>query len=243
MRGVLLAGAGLVAALAWWSMSPAKDAGAGHAAPAEPAHRVQAASATPPASFFDWQTWAQPAPDAAPPAEAAPPALAQVPITLTAPARLGLGEQAELLVGLATHAAVGEVSFRLDVDPDVLQLRTASPGERVLADGLEARFDAEIPENADRALIRSVLPGGRVGTAGGTVALLQVHAVALGSTTVRLSELTVRDPGGRLMPVLLPASTLRLTVEAQPASMPAAAPASVHAFIDLPAATSAESGD
>jgi hypothetical protein len=148
-------------------------------------------------------------------APAAPlPQHAMVPVTLVVPARLYVGEQTELHVGLGAHTAVGEIGFTIQFDPNVLQVRAGAPGTWASGDG--TRFAVEIPEGADRVQIRSAAAGPRAGGAGGTVALVQFQAVASGTTAVTVTDVTARDGSGRSIPVLLSMPTVHLTAEALP---------------------------
>src|SRR6266576_939861 len=96
-----------------------------------------------------------------------------VPITVAAPQKLQVGEPNDLVVGVGASAGVNEISFTVQFDANVLQVRAGTEGDWAMDAGLNARFVAEISEERDRVQIRSAVSGQRVGSAGGSVAIVQ----------------------------------------------------------------------
>lgn len=222
-----VAAVGLGVLLAWWAMSSIEGSTATAAEPPSPQrHVARPAGAGTAPGWFDHPAWAAAAPPPPVPTPAAQPApanLALVSLTLAAPRTLLLGEQAELVIRMGASATAGEVSLTVRFDPDVLQGRTAAPGDWAADAGADARFAGDIPEEADRVEILGTASGRPLSTAGGAVAVVQFQSVAPGPTTVRLADVTVKDLHGRPMPVLVSTPTLHVTVQAPPPVLPALA--------------------
>ena len=85
-----------------------------------------------------------------------------VPITVAAPQKLTVGEMNELVVGVGANAGVNEISFTVQFDPNVLQVRAGTEGGWAVGAGLDARFAADISDaGRPRANSqRSVRPAG-----------------------------------------------------------------------------------
>ena len=216
-RQVLWGGAGLAGALALLAWLPLKD-DAVHAMGDQPPAGTSRTWAAVPRAAVDAQTTAtplaRPAPWLALPFVS--PAAA-VPLTAVAPPKLLVGEISELVVSLGSNAGVGEISFTVAVDPNVLQLRAGTEGDWAAGIGVQARFAAEIASAEDRIQVRSRVFGRRLaGAGGGSVALLQFQAVAPGSTSVIISDVTVKDLAGNAMPFSLPSANLQVTAESIP---------------------------
>jgi len=139
-----------------------------------------------------------------------------VPLTLVAPQRLLVGEADDLVISIG--AGANEVSFTVVFDPDVLQVRTGSEGPWAV--GAHARFTAEIPEAADRVQIASAVSGQHAGLAAGTIATVSFHAVGTGTTSVRVSDVLIKDSAGRSLRSAVWPSNLQVTVDAQPPPQP-----------------------
>ena len=85
-----------------------------------------------------------------------------VPITVAAPQKLQVGEMNELVVAMGANAGVNEISFTVQFDADVLQVRAGTEGSWAEGAGLDARFAAEVSETGDRVQIRSAASGQEV---------------------------------------------------------------------------------
>ena len=103
----------------------------------------------------------------------------------------------ELVVAVGANAGVNEISFTVQFDPDVLQVRAGTEGSWAEGAGLDARFAAEISETGDRVQIRSAVSGQRTGVAGGSVAIVQFQAVGPGTTSIVITDVVVKDLAGR----------------------------------------------
>jgi len=226
-RAWALCAVGLTVMLAWWLGPSAKDTVAQVANDPQPAaaRGWSADSTTLPASF-QRQTPALPALTRGAPLMPGQPAqarLALLPITVTSPQYLHVGEQTELVVGVGANADVGEVSFTVQFDPDVLQARAGTEGDWAAGGARpDALFAAEISEAADRVQIRSTLAARRASSAGGSVAIVQFQAVAPGTTWVMIADVTVKDLAGHAMPVLLSSPKFQVTAERIPPPWPEA---------------------
>lgn len=170
-------------------------------------------------------------------------ALAVVPVQVTSPQTLQVGEQTELVVGVGPSPGVGEVSFTIQFDPDVLQVRAGAPGDWAGRAVPDARFGVEITDAADRVRIRSMAVGGRTSGAGGSVALVQFQAVAPGTTTVMITDVTVKDVSGTSMPFSLSSSNLQVTAESVPTQLPYASRPRGLAPVETPATETVDTGD
>ena len=67
-----------------------------------------------------------------------------VPITVAAPQKLQVGEMNELVVAVGANAGVNEISFTVQFEPDVLQVRAGTEGSWAEGAGVNARFAAEV---------------------------------------------------------------------------------------------------
>jgi len=218
---IVMSGVGLAAALALWAGSgedlpvvdPARgkaNVSAGLQPPGPDPLLVSSTPATP-----------APAPTEPSPALAVAPTILLVPITVTAPRKLLVGETNDLVISVGPGAS--EVSLNVQFDANVLQVRSGTDGGWTSSAGPHARFVAEIPEEADRVQIRSVVTGQRTGMAGGTVAVVRFHAEGPGTTSVLVTDVVVKDAAGRSMATSVSASNLQMTVDAAPLR-----PAAVH---------------
>lgn len=230
-----LGAVGLAAALAWVTIEFAQAPADGPPSPtASPSPAWGDASATPTRPAV-----ARPAPSTpAAPALAAPPAparIAMVPITMTSPPRLHVGEQSELVVALGANADVGEVSFTLQFEPDVLQARAGAPGDWSAAGG-DASFSAAVAEAADRVHIRSTAAARGTVATGASVAVVQFQAVAPGTSAVTIADVTLKDLAGNPMHAMLSSPRLLVTAESA-AGLHGVAP------LQAPPATGAVAGD
>jgi hypothetical protein len=141
-----------------------------------------------------------------------------VPITVTAPQKLFVGEMNDLVVGVGANADVDEITFTVQFDPDVLQVRAGTQGNWAVDAGRNARFAAEISDKEDRARIRSNASGQGVGIAGGSVAIVQFQAVAPGATSVTITDVVLKDLAGRSIPSAVLQSNLQIAVDSVPPS-------------------------
>jgi hypothetical protein len=143
--------------------------------------------------------------------------IAMVPLTVTAPQSLLVGEQTDLVVAVGANVDVGEVSFTVQFDPDVLQGRAGTEGDWAATSAKpDVSFAADISEAADRVRIRSTVTARRAAATGGSVAVVQFQAVAPGTTWVVIADVTVKDVAGNFMPVLLSSPRFQVTSERVP---------------------------
>jgi hypothetical protein len=145
------------------------------------------------------------------------------PITMAVSQMLHVGEMGDLLIGLGTNAGVGEISFTLRFDGNVLQARTGTEGEWAVGDGIESHFVAEISDAADRVEIRKTISGKPLAGHGGSVALVQFQAVAQGTTSIRIADIMVKDLTGNSIAFSLSPSSVRVIVPYLPPPLPEAA--------------------
>lgn len=217
----ILCAIGLTVLLAWWMGRSTNDWVADAASRTEtaPSKAWWADSTSLPASIQRQSSvvpvLTQPAPSiAAQPAHAR---VALVPITVTSPQNLLVGEQTDLVVGVGANVDVGEVSFTVQFDPDVLQVRAGTEGDWTATSARpEASFAAEISEAADHVRIRSTVAARRAVATGGSVAVVQFQAVAPGTSSVVIADVTVKDLAGNPMPVLLSSPRFQVTAERVP---------------------------
>jgi len=135
--------------------------------------------------------------------------------------QLLVGETNDLVISVGAGAS--EVSLNVQFDANVLQVRSGTDGGWASSAGPYARFVAEIPEEADRVQIRSVVTGQRAGMVGGTVAVVRFHAEGPGTTSVLVTDVVVKDAAGRSMAASVSASNLQMTVDTPPPPQPATA--------------------
>jgi len=219
-----MSGIGLAAALAlwlWWL--PADEVVEAASGKANAKARLQSTGS--PASLV-WPTPSTPAISiAAPPVPLSVLPFATtgfaVPITVAAPQKLQVGEMNELVVAVGANAGVSEISFTMQFDADVLQVRAGTEGSWAEGAGLDARFAAEVSETGDRVQIRSAVSGQRTGVAGGTVAIVQVQAVGPGTTSIVITDVVAKDLAGTSIASAVSAS-LPMTVESVPPPPPQA---------------------
>jgi hypothetical protein len=143
-----------------------------------------------------------------------------VPVTVTAPQQLLVGEMNDLVVGVGANADVAEISFTVQFDANVLQVRAGTEGDWAMEAGLKTRFAAEISGKEDRVQIRASVSGQRAGLGAGSVGIVKFQAVAPGTTSVMISDVVAKDWVGRWIPVAVSASNLRVTVDSVPPSEP-----------------------
>jgi hypothetical protein len=140
-----------------------------------------------------------------------------VPLTVTAPQSLLVGEQTELVVAVGANVDVGEVSFTVQFDPDVLQGRAGTEGDWAATSARpDVSFAAEISEAGDHVRIRSTVTARRAVATGGSIAVVQFQAVAPGTSAIVIADLTVKDLAGNSMPVLLSSPRFQVTSERVP---------------------------
>jgi hypothetical protein len=139
-----------------------------------------------------------------------------VPITVAAPQKLVVGEMNDLVVGVGANGGLSEVSFTVQFDANVLQVRAGTEGDWAMDAGLKTQFAAEISDKEDRVQIRSSVSGQRVSLAGSSVAIVRFQAVAPGTTSVLITDVAVKDLTGRLTESVVSASNLRMTVDSVP---------------------------
>ena len=145
-----------------------------------------------------------------------------VPITVAAPQKLQVGEMNELVVAVGANAGVSEISFTMQFDADVLQVRAGTEGAWAYGAGLDSRFAAEVSESGDRVQIRSVVSGQRTDVAaGGSVAIVQFQAVGPGTTSIVITDVVAKDLAGTSIASAVSAS-LPMTVESVPPPPPQA---------------------
>jgi hypothetical protein len=204
--------AGLIAALAWWDR---QDAPEPEAAGTQPAASLAVAVAAPRLGDASPLTGNPLLPGPAVDRPPAPGGWAPVTLIATSPQQLQVGEQNDMVVSLGPNTAVGEVSFTAHVDPNVLQVRFGTEGDWAAAiSAAHAHFEADVPEAGDRVRIRSTVLAKPVrATAGGSVAIVQFQAVAPGVTTIRITDVAVKDFAGNSLPVRLSSATLHVTAE------------------------------
>ena len=164
-----------------------------------------------------------------------------IPITVAAPQKLKVGEMNELVVAVGANAGVNEISFTVQFDADVLQVRAGAEGSWAEGPGLDARFAAEVSETGDRVQIRSAVSGQRIGVAGGSVAIVQFQAVAPGTTSIVITDVVVKDLAGRSIASAVSAS-LQVTVDSVPPPQPEAWRQRRAADVEPPTETT-EDGD
>jgi hypothetical protein len=193
--------------------------------------------------------WPMPATPAAVPTEPSPafpstptPTAFAVPITVAAPQKLLVGEMSELIVGVGANTGLSEISFTVQFDADVLQVRVGAEGDWTAGAGPNAIFSAKISDAEDRLQIRSAVSGRQLGTAGGSVAIVQFQAVAAGTTLVMISDVVVKDSAGRWIAPAVSVSSLQMTVDSVPPPLPGALGKRLAVAIEPPHVTS-EDGD
>lgn len=142
-----------------------------------------------------------------------------VPLTVAIARKLLVGETGDLVIGLAANASVSEIIFTVQFDANVLQARAGAEGDWAAVAGVHTQFVADISGAEDRVRIRSAAPGLRLAGPGGSVASVQFQAVAPGSTSVLISEVTVKDADGNFVPFVLASSHLQVMVESLPPLM------------------------
>jgi hypothetical protein len=229
----------LAAALPLLSWLPSKDeaiARAGSSPPA-PTRAAQDGLATP----LNWLRQAAPAVAGLLPTAAPPAGRSLLPITVAAARTLRVGDMSEIVIALGPNAGAHEIGFTLQFDANVLQVRAGIEGD--WAAGADARFVADISGAEDRVQIRRTAAAGRPAAAGGQVALVQFQAVAPGSTTVVISDVTVRDRAGQAIPHVLSQSMWQVTAESVPPRPLRAARARGLAPVETHASETTESGD
>jgi hypothetical protein len=145
------------------------------------------------------------------------------PITMAVSQTLHVGEMGDLLIGLGTNAGVGEISFTLRFDANVLQARTGTEGDWAVGDGIEAHFVADISDAGDRVEIRKTISGKPLAGHGGSVALVQFQAIAPGTTSIRIADIMVKDLTGNSIAFSLSPSSVRVIVPYLPPPLPEAA--------------------
>jgi hypothetical protein len=212
--GVWLAAVLTLALWAWWPADDRVVDGTGVKASAAPGPSAGSFAS------LDSRTTATTAPSL--PSLASPSTTTVVagPITVAAPQKLFVGEMNDLVVGVGANAGINEISFTVQFDANVLQVKAGTEGDWAVDAGLNARFVAEISEEQDRVQIRSAVSGQRAGMAGGSVAIVQFHAVAPGITSVLITDVVVKDLAGRLIASAVSPSNLQVTVDSAPPSQP-----------------------
>jgi hypothetical protein len=230
---MVMSGIGLAAALALWTWlgaDPEVVAATGDEANANAG--LQPTDPNPPPV---WSTPATPATAPSEPSTARPIAATAilVPITVVAPRKLLVGETDDLVISVG--AGANEVSFNVQFDANVLQVRSGTEGGWAVGAGPNARFVAEIPEEADRVQIRSVATGQRAGMPGGTVAAVRLHAVGAGTTSLLVTDVVVKDSAGRSMATSVSASNLQMTVDPAPPRQPEAVSQRGDVAVETPA--------
>jgi Cohesin domain len=241
-RLLVVSGVGLAVVLALSAWLPATDEAADVAsgkANANPA--LQATASTSP---VDRQkpaipTTADPMPLLAPRSATT---VFAVPIMATAPQKLIVGEMNDLVVGVGANAGVEEITFTVQFDPHVLQVRAGTEGDWAVDAGRNARFGAEISDKEDRVRIRSTASGRGVGIAGGSVATVQFQAVAPGTTSVMITDVVLKDLAGRSIPSAVSQSNLQIAVDSVPPPQPKVGRPHRVVAVEPPAATT-EDGD
>ena len=240
----IMSGVGLVVALALavWVLPRTDEVVDVASAKANAKPGLWAASAS---ASGDWRTPTTPAMGPAMPSSAlalAPTAF-PVPVTVAAPQKLQVGEMNELVVGLGRNSGVGEVSFTVLFDPDVLQARGGTEGDWATGVTVDApAFAAEVSDEGDQVQIRRAVSDQQVGVAGGSVAIVQFQSVAPGKTSVLITDVVVKDWAGRSMASAVSAATLQVTVDAVPAPQPEAS-RELHPVVVEPPTVTTEDGD
>jgi hypothetical protein len=215
---MVMSGIGLAVALALCAWLPAEEVVEVHSGKANtPGLQLSRSPAPLELRTPTTPTTAPPVPLSAPPS--ARTAVA-VPITVAAPQKLFVGEMNDLVVGVGANAGVNEISFTAHFDPNVLQVRAGAEGDWAMEVGLNARFAAEIGDQADRVQIRSAVSGRRAGMAGGSAAIVRFQAVAPGTTSVLITDVVVKDVAGRSIAPAVSASNLQITVDSFPPTQP-----------------------
>jgi hypothetical protein len=147
--------------------------------------------------------------------------LAPVTVNATSPQTLQVGEQNDLVVSVGPNIAVGEVSFTAHFDPNVLQVRSGTEGDWATSVSVAyAHFEADVPEAGDRARVCSTVVATQSRSAGGSVAIVQFQAVAPGATTIRITDVAVKDFAGNSLPVQFSSAKLHVTADPQPTLWP-----------------------
>jgi len=164
------------------------------------------------------------------------------PITMAVSQTPHVGEMSDLIIGLGANAGVGEISFTVQFDANVLQARTGTEGDWAAGEGMEAHFVAEIPDAADRVEIRRTVSGKALAGHGGSVALVQFQAVAPGTTSIRITDVMVKDLAGHSMAFSLSPSNVPVIVQSPPPPLPEAAHRRGATPNEVPA-TEADTGD
>jgi len=147
------------------------------------------------------------------------PASIAMSIDVVSPQKLAVGEMGDLIVSVPPDAGAAEVSFTLQFDANVLQVRGGSEGDWAAVAGSTSRFSADVSDAGDRVQVRSARAFGSIQRAtgrGGSVAVVQFQAVAPGSTSVLVSDVSARDLDGAALPFSLSASSLQVIAESLP---------------------------
>ena len=138
-------------------------------------------------------------------------------ISMVAPHKLLVGETEDLTVNVGPNSGVAEVTFTVQVDPNVLQVRGGTEGSRTAGAG--ARFSTEISSNEDRVQVRAVVSK-PISADAGSIALVQLQAIAPGTTLVMISDVAVKSPSGNALPFSLSSSSVPVTAESVPSPRP-----------------------
>jgi hypothetical protein len=245
-RLVVLAGGGFAVVL-WLAFASLhdEDAGAGVAAGQADAHAVLRSATAPP--YVEAPSPVLPSTGAllaAPTTSLLPPRSAAsgraVPVTVTAPRNLIVGEMNDLVIGLGPNEGVGEISFAVQFDGNVLQVRAAAEGDWAYAAGGKAQFESDISDREDRLQVRSAMSGQPVGTTGGSVAVVRFQAVAPGTTSVLVTDVVVKDVSGRWVAAAVSTASPQITVDSVPQRPPEASRQDPTAAIAPPVERGAE---
>lgn len=239
---IVMSGGGLAVALSLaWAWLPGDHAAVVAAEPSTDTQSGPRSAASPP--YLDWATPATPTtglrvlsstPTIPPPARSSATTGLAVPVTVLAPQRLFVGEMNELVVGLGANAGVSEISFAVQFDTNVLQVRAGTEGDWAAGAVPHAGFAAEISGQEDHVQIHSAVSGQPVGMAGGSVAVVQFQGVAPGTTSVLITNVVIKDSAGKWLAAAVAPSNLQITVDSVPPPQPEPSRQSRAMAVELP---------
>jgi hypothetical protein len=120
-----------------------------------------------------------------------------------------VGQPCDIVVRADAPFVIGQLAFTVSADPRMLRLQSVAGGG--WNGGHAPTFITEGAPGSGDFIIRLELPSGGGDNRDGSLATLQFEALAAGTVTIGVSDLTITDPSGRLVA----ADAASLTTEAE----------------------------
>ena len=114
---------------------------------------------------------------------------------------MALNQKSKISIMIENAANVGSVPFYIEFDPAVIQVTSVEEGAFLSGDGQATSFMSAIDNENGRVIIGLTRLGSPRGVSGsGVLMLMEISGKSLGTTTLRFTNQSVKDPTAQSLP-------------------------------------------